>query len=214
MVAGLLTVGATYGLTRRVYGEKPALFAAAMFALSPFAILFGPTAFTDPWLTFFLVAAAWAALARAARAGGRAGRPRRRKQAAGAVRRPADHRARRSHSPASPRREERGSGRPVRRARPGRAWLCARLRSRHLLGQPTLAQPAELLGSKPARVRRCGACGCIRAAPADRRLGRTALAVVRRMVADRPRAGRGAPGNGKASWDRGDKARRQRYAAI
>ena len=33
-------------------------------ALSPFAILFAPTAFTDPWLTLWLVAAAWAALAR------------------------------------------------------------------------------------------------------------------------------------------------------
>jgi 4-amino-4-deoxy-L-arabinose transferase-like glycosyltransferase len=64
MLAGLLTVWATYGLARRVYGERVALIAAALFALSPFAILFAPTAFTDPWLTLFLVSAAWAALVR------------------------------------------------------------------------------------------------------------------------------------------------------
>jgi 4-amino-4-deoxy-L-arabinose transferase-like glycosyltransferase len=63
MIAGLLTVWATYTLARRIYGERAALIAAALFALSPFAILFGPTAFTDPWLTLFLVSAAWAALA-------------------------------------------------------------------------------------------------------------------------------------------------------
>ncbi len=64
MLAGVLTVWATYGLMRRLYGKKAALVAAALFALSPFAILFGPTAFTDPWLTLFLVAATWAVLAR------------------------------------------------------------------------------------------------------------------------------------------------------
>jgi 4-amino-4-deoxy-L-arabinose transferase-like glycosyltransferase len=63
MIAGVLTVWATYGLARRIYGERVALIAAALFALSPFAILFGPTAFADPWLTLFLVSAAWAALA-------------------------------------------------------------------------------------------------------------------------------------------------------
>ena len=36
--------------------------AAALLTLSPFAILFAPTAFTDPWLTLWLVLAAWAAL--------------------------------------------------------------------------------------------------------------------------------------------------------
>jgi hypothetical protein len=64
MIAAALTVWATYGLARRIYGPRVALLAAALFALSPFAILFGPTAFTDPWVTLFLVAASWAALAR------------------------------------------------------------------------------------------------------------------------------------------------------
>lgn len=64
MIAGLLTVWATFGLGRRVVGEKAALVAAALMALSPFAILFAPTAFTDGWLALFILAAAWAALAR------------------------------------------------------------------------------------------------------------------------------------------------------
>ncbi len=63
MLAGVLTVGATYGLGRRVAGSRAAFAAAALMALSPFAILFSPTAFTDGWLTFFIVAAAWAAVA-------------------------------------------------------------------------------------------------------------------------------------------------------
>ncbi len=43
-------------------GQRAALLAAALVALSPFAVLFAPTAFTDPWLTLWLVIAAWAAL--------------------------------------------------------------------------------------------------------------------------------------------------------
>ena len=43
---------------------RVALVAAGLLTLSPFAILFAPTAFTDPWLALWLVAAAWAALAR------------------------------------------------------------------------------------------------------------------------------------------------------
>ncbi len=68
MLAGILVVPATYGLARRAYGgatgERTARLAAGLLALSPFAILFAPTAFTDPWLTLWLVVAAWAALAR------------------------------------------------------------------------------------------------------------------------------------------------------
>ncbi len=63
MLASVLTVFATVGYTRRIYGERTALLAGAVLALSPFAILFGPTAFTDPWLTLFVIGAAWAAIA-------------------------------------------------------------------------------------------------------------------------------------------------------
>jgi len=64
IIASLLTVVVTFGFARRAYDTRVALVAAGLVALSPFAILFAPTAFTDPWLTLWLVAAAWAALAR------------------------------------------------------------------------------------------------------------------------------------------------------
>ena len=64
LIAGLLTVWGVFGLARRAYGMRVAFAAAGLLALSPFAILFGPTAFTDPWLTLWLVLAAWAAFAR------------------------------------------------------------------------------------------------------------------------------------------------------
>jgi len=63
MLVSLATLVCTYGLASRVYGRNTALLAAMLLAGSPFAILFAPTAFTDPWLTLWLVAAAWAALA-------------------------------------------------------------------------------------------------------------------------------------------------------
>lgn len=64
IVASALTVVAVYGLAGRAYGSRTALLAGTMIAASPFAILFAPTAFTDPWLTLWLVLAVWAALAR------------------------------------------------------------------------------------------------------------------------------------------------------
>lgn len=63
VLAGLLAVWATFGLARRIGGERVAWAAALLMTLSPFAILFAPTAFTDGWLTLFVIAAAWAALA-------------------------------------------------------------------------------------------------------------------------------------------------------
>lgn len=63
MLASVLTVLGTYGLAWRMVGKQAALLAAALLALSPFAILFGPTAFADPWLTLFVTGAAWAAVA-------------------------------------------------------------------------------------------------------------------------------------------------------
>ena len=63
MIVSLATLVCTYGLAARVYERRTALMAAVLLAGSPFAILFAPTAFTDPWLTLWLVAAAWAALA-------------------------------------------------------------------------------------------------------------------------------------------------------
>jgi 4-amino-4-deoxy-L-arabinose transferase-like glycosyltransferase len=63
MIASVVCVALVYAGARDVYGRRPAMLAAILCAASPFAILFAPTAFTDPWLTVWLLASAWAALA-------------------------------------------------------------------------------------------------------------------------------------------------------
>jgi Dolichyl-phosphate-mannose-protein mannosyltransferase len=63
MIAGVTCVALVYGLARQAYDGRLALLAATLCAVSPFAILFAPTAFTDPWLTVWMLASAWAALA-------------------------------------------------------------------------------------------------------------------------------------------------------
>ncbi len=62
MLAGTLTIPATYALARRVYGSGPGWISAILVTLSPFAILFAPTAFTDGWLTLFVTLAVAAAV--------------------------------------------------------------------------------------------------------------------------------------------------------
>ncbi|HIP96415.1 MAG TPA: DUF2029 domain-containing protein [Anaerolineae bacterium] len=62
IAASVLTIALTYHLAQRVYGAGPALIAAAFMALSPFNILFAPTAFTDPLLVMWVVAALWCAV--------------------------------------------------------------------------------------------------------------------------------------------------------
>jgi 4-amino-4-deoxy-L-arabinose transferase-like glycosyltransferase len=62
MVAGILLVPSVWGLAQMAFGRKTAVVAALLTALSPMAILFAPTAFTDGLLTLFLVWAAWAAV--------------------------------------------------------------------------------------------------------------------------------------------------------
>ena len=64
MIVSLATIVCVYGLARRLYDARTALLASLLLALAPFAILFAPTTFTDPWLTLWLVAAVWAAMAR------------------------------------------------------------------------------------------------------------------------------------------------------
>lgn len=64
MIVSLATIVCVYGLARRLYDARTALLASLLLALAPFAILFAPTTFTDPWLTLWLVAAVWAAVAR------------------------------------------------------------------------------------------------------------------------------------------------------
>jgi 4-amino-4-deoxy-L-arabinose transferase-like glycosyltransferase len=64
LLASIATLPLAFGLARRILDRQGALLATALVAASPFAILFTPTAFTDPWLTMWIVAACWAALAR------------------------------------------------------------------------------------------------------------------------------------------------------
>ena len=64
MLASLALLPVTYGLGRALGGRRLGLLAMAIAAASPFAILFSPTAFTDPWLSLWLACAALAALVR------------------------------------------------------------------------------------------------------------------------------------------------------
>lgn len=57
IVASTLTVLLTFLLARRLYSQTPAaLFAALLAALSPFAVLYAPTAFADPLLVMWVLA--------------------------------------------------------------------------------------------------------------------------------------------------------------
>ncbi len=64
LIASVATVAFTYGLGNRLYGRSTGLLAALLVALSPFTILFAPTALTDPMMAAFVMAAAWAAAAK------------------------------------------------------------------------------------------------------------------------------------------------------
>jgi 4-amino-4-deoxy-L-arabinose transferase-like glycosyltransferase len=61
LLATVATVGLTFRLGQRLYGPGPALLAAWLVALSPFVILFAPTALTDPLLVALLLAGGLAA---------------------------------------------------------------------------------------------------------------------------------------------------------
>jgi len=56
-VASLAAVGLVYELGRRLYGRPVALLAAGVMALSPFNVLFAPTAFTDPLMVVLILIA-------------------------------------------------------------------------------------------------------------------------------------------------------------
>lgn len=53
--ASLLTLAATYALTRRLFGQRTALLAALLLALCPFDLAFAATVFLDPMLTMWLI---------------------------------------------------------------------------------------------------------------------------------------------------------------
>jgi hypothetical protein len=61
LLATVATVGLTFGLGRKLYGPGVGILACWLVALSPFTILFAPTAFTDPLLVALVMAACLAA---------------------------------------------------------------------------------------------------------------------------------------------------------
>ena len=62
MVAHVITVSLTFLIGRAIYQPGGGLLAAFLTALSPFSILFAPTALTDPLMLALVMAALWAAL--------------------------------------------------------------------------------------------------------------------------------------------------------
>ncbi len=56
LLATACTVSLTFGLGRKLYDSETGLVAAWLVALSPFTILFAPTALTDPLMTTWLLA--------------------------------------------------------------------------------------------------------------------------------------------------------------
>jgi 4-amino-4-deoxy-L-arabinose transferase-like glycosyltransferase len=63
LAASLLSIPLTYSLAFRLYASRTAgLVAAAVMALTPYAVLFGATAFTDPILVAWWLTGCWAAL--------------------------------------------------------------------------------------------------------------------------------------------------------
>jgi 4-amino-4-deoxy-L-arabinose transferase-like glycosyltransferase len=61
LVASLASVGLVYALGRSLYGQGAGLLAAGLLAASPYAILFAPTAFTDPLMVAWVLAGCLAA---------------------------------------------------------------------------------------------------------------------------------------------------------
>jgi hypothetical protein len=62
LVASAISVGLIFTLGRSLYGRDVGLLAAFLLAVSPFAILFAPTAFTDPVMVAWVLAGCLAAV--------------------------------------------------------------------------------------------------------------------------------------------------------
>jgi len=64
IAADTLTIGVVSAIARTLWGRRAGLFAALAYALSPFAISFAPTVYTDPTLVLWGMLAFYAALTR------------------------------------------------------------------------------------------------------------------------------------------------------
>jgi hypothetical protein len=62
LIASLASVGLVFALGRSLYGQGTGLLAAGLLAASPYAILFAPTAFTDPLMVAWVLAGCLAAV--------------------------------------------------------------------------------------------------------------------------------------------------------
>jgi 4-amino-4-deoxy-L-arabinose transferase-like glycosyltransferase len=63
LLASVASIALVYAVGRALYGDpRVGLLAALLLALSPFDILFASTAFTDPLMTAWVLAALWAAV--------------------------------------------------------------------------------------------------------------------------------------------------------
>ncbi len=60
IAASFLSLPLLWGIASRYYGKAVAFWALLAYALSPFAILFAPTMFTDPFLVLWVLFALWA----------------------------------------------------------------------------------------------------------------------------------------------------------
>ncbi len=60
IAASFLSLPLLWGIARRWYGAETAFWALGAYVLSPFAILFAPTMFTDPFLVLWVLASLWA----------------------------------------------------------------------------------------------------------------------------------------------------------
>ena len=56
------TIALTFALGKRLYHHRIGLLAAVLVAVSPYHLLFAPTAFTDPLMTLFVMLACWLAV--------------------------------------------------------------------------------------------------------------------------------------------------------
>jgi len=64
LLSAVISIALVYAIARRIYDEQIALSAALLFAASPFAILFAPTAFTDSTLVLWMLTALLAVVCR------------------------------------------------------------------------------------------------------------------------------------------------------
>lgn len=60
-LASIVTVALVYALARRLYNKQTTLAAMLLLALSPFAVAFSATAFTDGFMLLWMLAALWLA---------------------------------------------------------------------------------------------------------------------------------------------------------